>query len=362
MAVTLDYSFVSLIVRRASIPADCTSDWAIAPGDGLSRSVSDDLIRMSFMGGDGYDYMVRQMNAVGLAEWDADGRSLDFVEVPPTGVVPDACPWLETGYFTLLSPSTVGWTSAPSGSEQYAWLKANPPARLAVPDRSTQGAVECVAVPGRIELVRGDITGLKVDAIVNAANSTLTGGGGVDGAIHRAAGPGLKEECRGLGGCKVGEVKVTRGHRLSAQWVLHTVGPFWSQHDQDESGQLEACYRNALQEATRLGARSVAFPCISTGVYHYPSEDAAEVAVDTVRRYLCESGAALTVTFCCYARLDYDHYARLLGVDSEVCSERSGFIAAGSERAAAKEKRSRLRSVVKGSAPPEAGDWTLEPL
>jgi len=362
MAVTLDYSFVSLIVRRAAIPADCTARWAVDPGDGLSRSVSDHLIRMSFMGGEGFEYMVRQMNAVGMAEFDAQGLSKDFVEVPPTGVVPETCTWLETGYFTLMSESTVGWTSSPTGSEHFAWLKEHPPKSIVVPDRATQSATECRAVPGRIELVRGDITALQVDAIVNAANSTLTGGGGVDGAIHRAAGPGLKEECRGLGGCQVGEVKVTQGHRLSARWVLHTVGPFWSQHDQDEGGQLEACYLHALQEATRLGARSIAFPCISTGVYHYPSEDAAEVAVDVVRRYLCESGAALKVTFCCYAGLDYDHYVRLLGYGSDVCSDRGAFLTACSERAEAKEKRRRLRSVVKGNAPPEAGDWTLEPM
>lgn len=165
-----------------------------------------------------------------------------------------------------------------------------------------------------LRALRADITTLTVDAIVNAANSSLLGGGGVDGAIHRAAGPELLAACRLLGGCRTGEAKLTPGFRLPARWVVHTVGPVWRGGGQGEPAQLASCYRQALALAAGQGAQSIAFPCISTGVYGYPAEPAARLAVATVRAALAEPAhAALAeVVFCCFSATDLALYQPLL--------------------------------------------------
>jgi O-acetyl-ADP-ribose deacetylase len=152
-----------------------------------------------------------------------------------------------------------------------------------------------------LEVVEGDITRLAVDALVNAANTSLLGGGGVDGAIHRAAGPELFAECRGLHGCPTGEAKATKGYRLPAKWVIHAVGPIWQGGAHGEEKLLAGCYRNALARAHALGATSIAFPAISTGIYRFPLERAAQIALDSVRGELPKAPALARVVFCCFS-------------------------------------------------------------
>jgi len=148
-----------------------------------------------------------------------------------------------------------------------------------------------------IQVMQGDITKQTVDAIVNAANSSLLGGGGVDGAIHRAAGPGLLAECRLLGGCKTGEAKATNGHKLQAKYVIHTVGPVWRGGNHDEERLLASCYRSCLEVANKLRVTSIAFPAISTGIYGFPKQRAAKIAVKEVQGYI---GDIETLLFLCF--------------------------------------------------------------
>jgi O-acetyl-ADP-ribose deacetylase (regulator of RNase III) len=160
----------------------------------------------------------------------------------------------------------------------------------------------------RIEIQEGDITKLKVDAIVNAANTSLLGGGGVDGAIHRAAGPELLEECRTLNGCQTGEAKISKGHKLPAKWVIHTVGPRWHGGQRNEERLLANCYRNSLALTEKHGIRTIAFPSISTGAYGYPIEEACRIALTEIQSFLDGNTSVEKVKLVCFGKEDYQVY------------------------------------------------------
>lgn len=168
-----------------------------------------------------------------------------------------------------------------------------------------------------ISVILADITQLHIDAIVNAANPSLLGGGGVDGAIHRVAGPQLLESCKRLRGCEVGQAKLTAGFRLPARHIIHTVGPIWQGGRGNEAQLLASCYSNSLLLAGQSHIHSIAFPCISTGIYGYPAQQAATIAIETVKLHLPRYPAIETVIFCCYSNHDHDIYLQLLGNTSE---------------------------------------------
>ena len=168
------------------------------------------------------------------------------------------------------------------------------------------------------EVVEGDITRLAVDAIVNAANSSLLGGGGVDGAIHRAAGKELLDECRTLGGCRTGEAKITKGYRLPARFVIHTVGPVWFGGHQNEEAKLAQSYANSLLLAQKHDLHSIAFPCISTGVYRFPAEAAARIALESLKQTLPQCPVVEKIIFCCFSKTDAEYYRALLAAEQAV--------------------------------------------
>jgi len=164
----------------------------------------------------------------------------------------------------------------------------------------------------RIDIILGDITKVKVDAIVNAANNTLLGGGGVDGAIHRAAGPELLEECRKLNGCETGQAKITKGYRLPAKYVIHTVGPVWRGGNANEDELLTSCYRNSLQLAVENSVKTIAFPSISTGAYRFPVKRAAEIAIREIVKFLQDNDSIERVLMVCFDEKTMEAYSEAL--------------------------------------------------
>lgn len=164
----------------------------------------------------------------------------------------------------------------------------------------------------KLEILQGDITKISADAIVNAANKTLLGGGGVDGAIHRAAGPELLAECKMLGGCETGEAKITKGYNLPAKFVIHTVGPVWYGGNNNEDDLLANCYKNSLKLAIENNCKSIAFPAISTGVYRFPFERATKIAIKTVKEFLKNYAEIEKVIFVCFSKEDFEKYNELI--------------------------------------------------
>lgn len=167
----------------------------------------------------------------------------------------------------------------------------------------------------KLSIINGDITLMETDAIVNAANSSLLGGGGVDGAIHRAAGNKLIEECRALGGCPTGEAKITSGYNLKAKYVIHTVGPVWRGGNNNEAGMLSNCYKNSLKAALAKGIKTIAFPSISTGAYGFPLEKGAQTAINSVKEFLYENDSFDEIIFVCFGQNAFDIYNRVLFPD-----------------------------------------------
>ncbi len=178
----------------------------------------------------------------------------------------------------------------------------------------------------RIQIIQADITTLSVDAIVNAANETLLGGGGVDGAIHRAAGPQLVAECRQMRGCRTGEAKITSGYQLPARYVIHTVGPVWHGGQHGEAELLASCYRRSLEIATSYQLLSIAFPSISTGVYGYPFLQAAQVAISSVNDFIQHDDSLITIIYCCFSSKDKQIYDQILAEKPKVFTQSKGKI------------------------------------